>query len=264
MLNLGDLAILFAILISVLGALGILYTQLRWRRRRDAGLVRAAEQLGGSVAVGDGFELSSLHFTVEGRPAHLEYELGEMPCTRVKVSFARRSPGVFRIFRDPSRRATARFAGSPDLKIGHTEFDRIWYITSRPESLSRRIFTDDRRDKVIESVLRIGALPMPSIEITRDTLTVRADGVLRREADILAMAQTAMDFVGYVFRLGPDDGIAWVAGGDADPGLCPVCASTLAEAVIHCDKCRTPQHQECWDYVGQCSTYACKGKRFVA
>jgi hypothetical protein len=260
-LNIGDLAILLAIVLSLLGAVGILYTQLRWRRRRDAGLVLAAGRLGGTVAAGEGFELSTLHFTVEGRPAHLEYEVGDAPLTRVRVSLTRRSPGVFRIFRD---RAKAKFAGSPDLKIGHAEFDRVWYITARPESLARRIFTEERRDEVIESVLRIGVLPVPSIEITRDTLTVRASGILRREADILALALTATDFVGYVFRLGPEDGIAWVAGGEADPGLCPVCASTLADGVIHCDKCRTPQHQECWDYVGQCSTYACKGKRFVA
>jgi hypothetical protein len=259
----GDLAIVFAILVSFLGACGILYTQFRLRHRRDAGLRGAARQLGGKFAVGEGFELSSLHFTVEGRPAHVEYEPGEPSSTRVRVSLARRSPGVFRIFRDPSTRAQARFSGSPDLKIGHAEFDRVWYITARPESLARRIFTEDRREQVIESVLRIGALPVPSIEITRDTLTVRSDGLLRRESDILAMARTAMDFVGYVFRLGPEEGIAWVAGGETDPGLCPVCASVLAEAVIFCDKCKTPQHEECWVYVGQCSTYACKGKRFV-
>jgi len=260
----GDLAIVFAVLMSLLGACGILYTQSRWRLRRDAGLVRAAGRLGATVAAGDGFEPSTLHFTVEGRPAHLEYELGEAPLTRVRVSLSRRSPGVFRIFRDSANRAKAKFAGATDLKVGHAEFDRVWYITARPESLARRIFTEERRDQVIESVLRIGVLPVPSIEITRDTLTVRASGILRREADILALAMTATDFVGYVLRLGPEDGIAWVAGGEADPGLCPVCASVLGEGVIHCDKCKTPQHQECWDYVGQCSTYACKGKRFVA
>ena len=122
-----------------------------------------------------------------------------------------RSPGVFRIFRVP--RASSRFFGSHDLKIGHAEFDRIWYITARPDSLAQRIFTAERRDQVIESVLRIGALAAPSIEITRETLIVRAGGVLRREPEILAMAQSAIDFVGYVFNLGPEEGIAWVMGG---------------------------------------------------
>lgn len=262
MLNLSDLAILAAILISVTGAATILFANRRWRDRRYIGLHRAAVSLHGSVVDADGMEAPLLRFTAGGRPAMLEYEPGEEPSTRVRVLMPRRSPGVFRIFRVP--RASSRFFGSHDLKIGHAEFDRIWYITARPDSLAQRIFTAERRDQVIESVLRIGALPAPSIEITRETLIVRAGGVLRREPEILAMAQTAIDFVGYVFNLGPEEGIAWVTGGEAEPGLCPVCASALAEGVIFCDRCRTPQHEECWKYVGQCSTYACKGKRFVA
>jgi len=55
-----------------------------------------------------------------------------------------------------------------------------------------------------------------------------------------------------------------VAAGEAEVGLCPVCATEMTDGVITCEKCRTPHHQECWTYVGQCSTYACKGKRFVA
>ena len=195
-------------------------------------------------------------------PAMVEYGAAGTPSTRVRVLMPRRSPGVCRILRD--RVAAAQFLGSQDLKIGHPEFDRIWHITARPDSLAQRIFTEDRRDQVIESVLRIGGFPSPSIEITRDTLIVRANGMLMREEEILALAKTAIEFLDYLFNLGPEAGIAWVLGGEAEPGLCPVCASLLAEGVIRCDKCRTPQHEECWVYVGQCSTYACKGKRFVA
>jgi hypothetical protein len=261
-LSLGDLAILAAILLSVAGAATILFVSRRWRNQQFIGLHRAAGHLNGSVVDADGMEAPLLRFTAGGRPAMLEYEPGETPSTRVRVLMAHRSPGVFRIYRGLG--VSSRFFGSHDLKIGHPEFDRIWNITARPDSLAQRIFTSERRDQVIDSVLRIGALPTPSIEITRETLIVRADGLLRREPEILAMAQTAIDFVGYVFNLGPEEGIAWVTGGEAEPGICPVCAYALTDGVIFCDKCRTPQHEECWKYIGQCSTYACKGRRFVA
>jgi RING finger family protein len=258
----GDLILVLAVIVSVAGASAILFVRSRWRSRQNIGLYRAAVRLNGTVVDADGMEMPLIRFTAEGRPAMVEFERGDDPLTRVRVLMPRRSPGVFRILREKFARANARFIGSPDLKIGHPEFDRIWYITARPSSLAQRIFTAERRDQVIESVLRIGALPSPSIEITRDTLIVRVSGILLHEDDLSALARTAIDFVGYLIHLGPEEGIAWVATGDAEPGICPVCASALAEGVIFCDKCRTPQHEECWVYVGQCSTYACKGKRF--
>jgi hypothetical protein len=261
--NYGDWAIVFAILASVSGALVLLFLQLRWRQHRDIGLVRAAERLGGTVAPTEGLELPTLRFVVEGRPAVIEYQWGELHLTWVKVSLARRSPGVCRILRQNLAPATAKFRGVLDVRIGDTKFDREWTISARPESFVGRIFLEERREQVMASVRRIERFAAPSIEITRDTLIVRVNGLMRREDDLMDLAQTAIDFVGYVFRLGPEEGISWVASTDGDPGLCPVCATALAEGVIFCDKCKTPQHEECWVYVGQCSTYACKGKRFV-
>jgi len=263
-MSLGDVSILFAILASAFGGMLCVYAFHRWMNRRDAGLFRAASRLGGKVPEADGIGWRSLHFSIEGRPALLEYERGEQHLTRVRVSLARRSPGVLRLLRNSVAYANARFIGSPDLKVGAPAFDRAWYVTARPPSLATRIFSEDRRDQVIASVQRIASYDEPTIEISRDTLIVRANGLLRRETQILDLAQTAIDFVGYLFRLGPEEGIAWVAAGDADPGLCPVCAAPMTEGVVHCDKCKTPHHEECWRYVGQCSTYACKGKRFTA
>jgi len=262
--GIGNHALAFIILISVVGAVAILFGMSRWRRTRDAGLVRAADRLGGSLADVEGLELPSIRFAVEGRPAVIEFERGEAHLTRVKVSMARRSPGACRIVPQSLAGPRARFLGCPDIRIGDRKFDQDWFIASRPESLARRIFAEERRREVIDSVRRIARFEAPSIEISRDALIVRANGLLLREDDVMALASTAIDFVRYLFHLGPDDGIAWMAGGEADPGLCPVCAASLAEAVVYCDKCKTPQHEECWVYVGQCSTYACKGKRFVA
>jgi len=44
---------------------------------------------------------------------------------------------------------------------------------------------------------------------------------------------------------------------------CQVCNSPLAEGVVSCARCRTPHHEQCWQYMGQCSTYGCREIRFV-
>lgn len=250
-------------LASAAGGMVILFALLRWRDRRDAGLFRAAVRLRGRVPDSDGLELRSIQFTIDGRPASAEFEEGESKVTRVKVSMRRRSPGVFRVIPQNVARLNARFIGSPDIRVGSPAFDKAWYVTARPSSLAGRIFSEDRRDRVVASVERLARFESPSIEVTRDTLVVRVNGILTREIDLLDLAATATEFVGYLFHLGPEEGIAWVDNGDVDPGLCPVCAAPMKDGIVLCNKCRTPHHEECWLYVGQCSTYACKGKRFI-
>lgn len=258
-MDLGNLSIGFVLFASFLGGIAIYHFFHRLRNRRDSGLFRVAERLGGSVPPSDGLGFRSANFRIEGRHASIEFGELEPLQTRVRVLMGRRSPGVFRILLlDDSR----RLWGTRDIKVGNATFDRRWHITARPESLIRRIFSEDRIDQVVSSVERLAPFATPAIEITFDTLVVRVGGHQHREEDLDALVQTAVDFVGYVLHLAPEEGIAWVSDGKA--GLCPVCAAVMTEQVVRCDRCQTPHHAECWTYVGQCSTYACKGKRFVA
>lgn len=44
---------------------------------------------------------------------------------------------------------------------------------------------------------------------------------------------------------------------------CQVCDSGLGQgSVVYCVRCATPHHDECWTYAGQCSTFACRERRF--
>jgi hypothetical protein len=46
-------------------------------------------------------------------------------------------------------------------------------------------------------------------------------------------------------------------------GVCQVCGVEMSERVVLCAKCRTPHHEECWHYTGQCSTFGCREIRFT-
>jgi hypothetical protein len=44
--------------------------------------------------------------------------------------------------------------------------------------------------------------------------------------------------------------------------VCPICSTKIApEALVVCRRCETPHHQDCWEFNGRCSTYACGEKR---
>lgn len=49
---------------------------------------------------------------------------------------------------------------------------------------------------------------------------------------------------------------------DAAAGDCQVCLEKMDSRVVYCAKCRTPAHEECWSYMGMCSTYGCREIRF--
>jgi hypothetical protein len=49
---------------------------------------------------------------------------------------------------------------------------------------------------------------------------------------------------------------------DAAAGDCPVCLEKTDRRAVFCAKCRTPAHEECWSYMGMCSTYGCREIRF--
>lgn len=235
-MHLGDLAIGFILVASFLGGIVILHFIHRLRDRRDRGLFRIARRFGGAVPPSDGLGLRSASLRIEGRHASIEYDDRETQQTRVRVSMSRRSPGVLRILRPPDGLGNAGLRGARDIKVGNAEFDRRWTITARPESLVRRIFSEDRIDQVMTSVERLAPFTAPAIEITRDMLVVRAEGHRHREEELAVLAETAADFVGYLLRLGPEEGIAWVAEGAAEAGLCPVCAAAMEEEVVHCDR----------------------------
>ncbi len=45
---------------------------------------------------------------------------------------------------------------------------------------------------------------------------------------------------------------------------CQVCGASLGQgAVVYCRRCATPHHEECWTYATECSTFACRERRFV-
>jgi hypothetical protein len=50
---------------------------------------------------------------------------------------------------------------------------------------------------------------------------------------------------------------------DAGPPVCKVCGDPIVEEAVRCDTCLTPHHRDCWEFVGSCSIYGCKGKQSV-
>ena len=44
---------------------------------------------------------------------------------------------------------------------------------------------------------------------------------------------------------------------------CPICSGKIVEQMVTCVRCKTPHCADCWEYNGQCATFACSETRFL-
>ena len=206
---------------------------------------------------------SGLRFTIGGRKASLTVSGGGRgaPCTRVEVDVWGASPGSLHILREGFGESLLKKFGVQDLESGDPAFDAAYIIRAMPESLVGRLFSPERRGKVIASVRRIGSLSDAEIELDAYTLSVQARTSSPDAGDLLRLVETAQDFSAYLIQ---PRAVLGIEAGEVRvrlEGKCPVCGSALGAEVVHCELCRTPHHAQCWEYWGRCSTYACTGKR---
>lgn len=48
-----------------------------------------------------------------------------------------------------------------------------------------------------------------------------------------------------------------------DDVKCPICSEEIVHDMVVCTRCKTPHCRDCWQYNGQCATFACAETRFL-
>lgn len=262
----ADFPIATVLGLTILGIVLVWVTILQ-ANKRDALLERLTRKLGGKFIAGSLMTGPSIEFTLGGCKATLEvFEGGRNSprYSRVIVDLRGRSPGSLHILPEGFGQSFLKLFGAQDLEIGDDSFDAAYVVRAEPASLAGRVFSRDRRDEVIQSVRRIAAFNNPTIDADRNGLTVQVRELLTEEISLMNLVKTVEDFIGYLVEPAAPSGIQWGDVRMSEGGQCPVCGTELKETIGRCASCKTPHHRECWEYMGRCSTYACKGTRFVA
>lgn len=230
----------------------------------DQSIAAVAKKVGGTYEPGRFMVRAHMRYTVHGRSAQLEFFDGSKnssPYTRVEVDLRGRSPGAMRILQEGFGQGFLKMFGAQDIHVGNRDFDALYVVKATPESLAGRIFRADRRDRVCATVRALGNFPNPTIDLTRETLTVQIRDSVIDEPSMMKVVQCANEFLAYVLDLEPDSGITWVEHARGPGGQCQVCGTEMKSGVVYCARCRTPHHGECWTYMGSCSTYGCRETR---
>ena len=243
------------------------YLWISTTRWMNGALRRMAVKLGGSFQEGGLFDEPEVTFPLSGCPAFIRVCRGgrtSTPYMRVVVSVRNRTSGSFSVAPATFERAFLRRYGSPYVTVGDPEFDRNHIVESVPRGVAERVFAPSRRALAIATVRRLERYERPSIDLDEDYLVVQVGEYDASEGLLTDLVTTAEEMLGYLLESAPLPGVKLDDVRVSSGGECPVCGSSMVEAVIRCESCRTPHHRECWQYMGRCTTYACRGKRFVA
>jgi hypothetical protein len=253
-------------LIVIVVAVFIAYSILQNKAFRGT-LIRVAERTGGTFVEGGWFSTDSLELKVAGYPARVEFYGGSKnssPYSRVVVSLGRASPGYLHILEHGFGQSFLQMFGAQDLEIGDPDFDRAYVIKATPAVLATRLFNPQRRREGIRAVLQLHGYSHPTFDLDSSSATVMVRQLLRTENDLLLLINAAKEFVAFVLPPAEPAGVVLGELKVTPDGQCPVCGTSLREALVRCEMCRTPHHEQCWTYMGRCSTYGCRGKRSVA
>lgn len=195
-----------------------------------------------------------------------------IPRTRVVARFARGLP--FRLELAPVGRPSPAQPpkGTRPVRVGDAEFDRGFVVQANDPEMARDFLTAPVR-WAIGNLVKLGPPGGMLVSINPERLLVQVDTNLGLKPDLLAIGvREALAIhdglqVGVAARIG--EGVAIVAAGtpepeDAGPPMCKVCGEAItAPPRVLCTTCRTPHHRDCWEFIGGCSIFGCKGKTSV-
>lgn len=245
---------LVALLLAIVIAWWMGSKRNRDRRQFEAHCRRVAGRLQGTFQEGT---LPVLRFSAKGRAAELRWgAVAEAPrsATWVRVDLRGCSPGALKIFPEDVLSRVGKLFGTQDLRVGDERFDARYVVRANPESLVRDLSGRERRLRLVSAMMRT-ELPL-QVDLTRDELVVSSLWTLRGETELDQFVRVAVDLTAVLLEFAAV-GVYWTSGLEVGGGLCPVCGGGLNERRVDCSKCRTPHHRECWEYAGQCSTFAC-------
>jgi hypothetical protein len=238
----------------------LLFRAREERRQRRLLYERLAGRLGGRYTAATVFTDHELRFSILDRPSHLVLRRGSQPFSSLRIVLPRDPGGWLRICRNKLSGMFGLLFHGPRFRTQDPRFDQDYRIQGHPQDLAARIFSPQRRQEAMSAVRRLNRCSGFTLEVRSDLLEIRIQETIEDPEVALALVRTGEDFLRFVFDLDADPGIECGECREHLSGRCPICTTVLREPLVRCERCRSPHHQECWEYLGRCATYGCDPK----
>jgi hypothetical protein len=231
---------------------------------------RFAESRGGELHNRQLFQSPKVSFVHHGSRALLSiYEAGDSTgLLHTQLTYTVPEGWPYRLEVFPQRRPEDGGSSPNDIRIGDEDFDPRYVVKSNDEKFARE-FLDGAARQALEDLRHLLGNDRILVSMNSSRLMVRKESVIAGADDLAVFA----DLAG---RLHDRIDLFWqrasgieilddpAAPADTAQPVCQICGSEIPPEVrVNCRRCGTPHHKDCWEFNGQCSTYACGEKRFA-
>lgn len=240
----------------------------RWNRTYDRLGKRYAGKPGkGGVAYGFGFTNPSLTFdygrtfcSLRNRKSY-RFQTGYL--TEISMIWPNRRL-KFEISTTPSKGRGRSMRGLVDVQIDDPQFDSEFYTWSNDTQLVRRMLSSGVQWQ-IEQLRRHMNNNDVHISLSRGNLTVKKPGYIKDFVALEDFLRLSLEMFDQLMLVDAE-GIEFVNANQAsviDDVKCPICSEEIMNNMVVCSRCKTPHCQDCWQYNGQCATFACSETRCI-
>ena len=159
------------------------------------------------------------------------------------------------------------YPGNQDIQIGYPNFDDAFVILGKDPQRIGEFLTPEVQAAIV-TLSRFESFGQEDdlhLETYDGWLRISKHYLVRTDAELSQLVSFSKALVDVIQQ--QTSGIQFL--GTAAPVIaqdtqCRVCGDPLSNQVVFCAKCRSPHHQDCWQYIGRCSVYGCGHQQFVA
>ena len=168
-----------------------------------------------------------------------------------------------------------KFFGIQDIEIGDSRFDSLFILQSNEEASLKKLL-DGRTRMLILQLYELFGTNNIYLKMDNYWLVVKKDVRLSDQRRLEVFYDLSANFFDSVleFMGAPTSledsaeaaGIHFITEScttlqitEAKP-ICQVCGEEVTDDqnIVHCSYCRTPHHEDCWEYNGRCTIYGCR------
>lgn len=150
------------------------------------------------------------------------------------------------------------------VEVDSPQFQSDFYVCSNQPLLAKR-FLNKGVQWQIEQIRRHTGSNEVNISLSRGALVVSKPGYLKDHQPLEDFVRFSLELFDQLMLVNAE-GIAFVNDDEASivgDVKCPICSEEIMQEMVVCTRCKTPHCRDCWQYNGQCATFACSETRFV-
>lgn len=180
----------------------------------------------------------------------------------------------FRLELAPRSRAAPNQApkGTRLVRIRDSQFHRDYVVQANDADIADDWLASNATREAIERLRKLSPPSGMLLSVNPERILVQVDRNLapQPEALLSAVAEALFlhDRLLECVHRRVAQGIAIINAGppppeEAEAPLCKICCGPIEDPRrrVVCAVCRTPHHDDCWEFNGGCSVYGCKGKQ---